>query len=315
MKQTHRKQLGISLKLFLFVGLFFNLYFEVVAKRNLAPQEMCNGDGLNLNDRMSKIEAENQQHKTEISLLKTVVEDDKKAIAILTIKVDEEHATVNQLKSHIERLEKSALNSSTTKESMGNPTNSKTRNKRGAGNTATSKLFKNQCSDSSRLCTFYFPDHPDALNARNSTISQNTKFSNLDSNSNGGKWINNQCSESSRLCTFAHPDHPGALSAIKSSIRSYNPVFHSVYNLNEEKAIISGNQNSMNEDENSTVGARFYGPPTNCYDLGKLGHTLNGYYLVKGNESSNKNKMVTVYCAFQQAQGVLGKQGKREIDT
>jgi len=196
MKQSHREQLGISLKLLLFVGLFFNLNFEVKAKRNLVSQEMHNANGLNFNDRMSKIEAENEQHKTEISILKTVVEEDKKAIAILTIKVDEEHEAVNHLKSHIERLENSALNYLNTKQSSGNPTSSKTRNKREAGNKAPAKSTKNQCTESSKLCTFYFPDHPDALSARNSTISQNKKFSNSDSYSNGSKSIMSPCSSS-----------------------------------------------------------------------------------------------------------------------
>jgi len=103
------------------------------------------------------------------------------------------------------------------------------------------------------------------------------------------------------------------LRAIKSN--SYSPVLNPVYNLNEGKSIVSGNQNTIIENDNNTSGARFYGPPTNCSDLGKLGHTLNGYYLVKGSDKSTKNRITTVYCAFHQAKGVLGKQGKREIDT
>ena len=99
---------------------------------------------------------------------------------------------------------------------------------------------------------------------------------------------------------------------IKSSIRSYNPIFNSVYNSNEETSIIRGSQNSTNDDGNNA--ARFYGPPTNCSDLGKLGHNLNGYYLVKSSDPSQKNKMMTVYCAFRQAQEVLGKLGKGKLN-
>jgi len=55
---------------------------------------------------------------------------------------------------------------------------------------------------------------------------------------------------------------------------------------------------------------RFYGPPTNCSDLARLGYTLNGYYLVKHNNtntttdksyfSSNSTATDTVCCAFKQ---------------
>jgi len=53
----------------------------------------------------------------------------------------------------------------------------------------------------------------------------------------------------------------------------------------------------------------FYGPPTNCYELGKLGYTLNGYYLVKGNFFlSNTGKVVVVYCNFKQPNLIQGKE-------
>ncbi len=57
---------------------------------------------------------------------------------------------------------------------------------------------------------------------------------------------------------------------------------------------------------------RFYGPPTNCSDLTRLGYTLNGFYLVKpmnnnndtGNSSIIKDtKLYTVFCSFKQAEG------------
>ena len=54
---------------------------------------------------------------------------------------------------------------------------------------------------------------------------------------------------------------------------------------------------------------RFYGPPTNCSDLTRLGYTLNGYYLVKPNNTettitnngnAKNTKLQTVFCAFKQ---------------
>jgi len=45
---------------------------------------------------------------------------------------------------------------------------------------------------------------------------------------------------------------------------------------------------------------RFYGPPTSCEELGKLGYTLNGFYLIKGIDESNSTRIKTVYCQFKQ---------------
>ena len=302
--------LRILLKISLLFGLAYNVNYKAAeAKENSGLQQSLNGKGLTLDERMSRIEEENRQHKTEISLLKSVVEEDKKAIATLTIKVDEEHATVNYLKTHIERLEKSALCNSDAKESVENCTiSSKTRKKR-EGNPKTAKLVANTCADSSRLCTFYYPDHPDALRARNSISSQNKNFLNS-SSSSGRQGINDQCLESSRLCTFGHPDHPNALSPINSTILSHNQTLNSVTNESNPKDILSGNLNTCSKTEDdSKTGIKFYGPPTNCSELEKLGYTLNGYYLVKNNNPSNRNKIVTVYCAFRPAQELKINQG------
>ena len=54
----------------------------------------------------------------------------------------------------------------------------------------------------------------------------------------------------------------------------------------------------INKDEEETK--RFYGPPTSCDELNKLGYTLNGYYLIKGKETLNANRIQVVYCQFQQ---------------
>ena len=49
---------------------------------------------------------------------------------------------------------------------------------------------------------------------------------------------------------------------------------------------------------------RFYGPPTNCTELAKLGYTLNGYYVVKSvNSSKIEPKLETIYCPFKNPEG------------
>ena len=49
----------------------------------------------------------------------------------------------------------------------------------------------------------------------------------------------------------------------------------------------------------------YEGPPTSCKTLTKLGYTLNGYYLIKGNDqqskSDKKNKIQVVFCRFKHA--------------
>ena len=53
------------------------------------------------------------------------------------------------------------------------------------------------------------------------------------------------------------------------------------------------------EKEKSSVGTRFYGPASNCKELGKLGYTLNGFYLVKGKGESGSNSVEAVLCQFK----------------
>jgi len=67
-----------------------------------------------------------------------------------------------------------------------------------------------------------------------------------------------------------------------------------------------------NETHHHKINPRLYEQPTNCSDLSILGYTLNGFYQVKSNESSDKSnitssdiKLETVYCAFKQPQGVF----------
>ena len=63
------------------------------------------------------------------------------------------------------------------------------------------------------------------------------------------------------------------------------------------------------KEQNSVVNyeeEEFVGPPTSCETLAKLGHTLNGFYLIKGNDRKSKgdqiNKIQTVFCQFKQRQ-------------
>ena len=57
----------------------------------------------------------------------------------------------------------------------------------------------------------------------------------------------------------------------------------------------------------------FYGPPTNCAELTKLGYTLNGFYQVQqipisdSNSTNNFTQLVTIYCAFKQAGGTFNE--------
>ena len=99
MKMDQLKTFKIPLKFALLICLFYNLYFTVEAKGNPTDFKLYHSEGLDLNVRMSKIEAENQQHKTDISLLKAVVEEDKKSIALLTIKIDDGLNSISKLES------------------------------------------------------------------------------------------------------------------------------------------------------------------------------------------------------------------------
>jgi len=63
--------------------------------------------------------------------------------------------------------------------------------------------------------------------------------------------------------------------------------------------------NILNEHQKTGI---FYGPPTNCSDLSRLGYTLNGYYLVKRVTDTSNSEAInleTVYCAFKQSEGFL----------
>ena len=55
---------------------------------------------------------------------------------------------------------------------------------------------------------------------------------------------------------------------------------------------------------------RFYGPASSCEELLKIGYTRNGFYLVKGNATSNNRHVEIIDCLFHH-QGNRAKEGKK----
>ena len=66
-------------------------------------------------------------------------------------------------------------------------------------------------------------------------------------------------------------------------------------------SILFGKKKNKTDEENRKI---FYGPPTNCSDLTRLGYTLNGFYLVKSpgvdENFPQATILLSVYCAFKQ---------------
>ena len=64
-------------------------------------------------------------------------------------------------------------------------------------------------------------------------------------------------------------------------------------------SILYGDRKNKSHVINSSI---FYGPPTNCSDLSKLGYTLNGFYLIKSPLITNESttNIESVYCTFRQ---------------
>lgn len=66
-----------------------------------------------------------------------------------------------------------------------------------------------------------------------------------------------------------------------------------------------GPGNTIEKDDGRIVSNRhrFYGPPTNCFDLSQLGFTLNSFYLVQLASITTETKLETIYCAFAKPEG------------
>jgi len=78
----------------------------------------------------------------------------------------------------------------------------------------------------------------------------------------------------------------------------------------------SGKERNYTDEDRSSTISRFYGPATGCLELGKLGYTLNGLYLVNGEglqPSSNRqnNQIEVVECRFHQKMQHGSKQSNK----
>ena len=67
-------------------------------------------------------------------------------------------------------------------------------------------------------------------------------------------------------------------------------------------SILRGKKKNETDEDRRKI---FYGPPTNCSDLTRLGYTLNGFYMIK--RPTNDSKIAhdvtildVVYCIFKQ---------------
>lgn len=79
---------------------------EEIAETGMEKTQTTNGEeSLNFNDRLSKMESESRQQKEEIYSLKSVVGEDRKAIAHLTSALHNKDKEFNQLKRRMDLLE------------------------------------------------------------------------------------------------------------------------------------------------------------------------------------------------------------------
>ena len=67
----------------------------------------------------------------------------------------------------------------------------------------------------------------------------------------------------------------------------------------------SGKEKNRTDDDQNSYLNRFYGTGTGCLELGKLGYTLNGFYLVNKEDrqplnSGTNNQIEVVECRFHQ---------------
>ena len=91
--------------------------------------------------------------------------------------------------------------------------------------------------------------------------------------------------------------------------KSNHPVSSAAMSRRKRPAQLIPASDQYDERKNDAYSQNrklFYGPPTNCSDLTLVGHTLNGYYLVKNPALSDNfkktTKLETVFCAFKQAE-------------
>lgn len=251
--------------------------------------------------RLSSIEKELQDQKTKMSTLESTrlksvekeLQAQKNQLSFLETKQDSKFHEIQDVVSIL-------------KTSLTDRSRSKHKREAFLVNTSSSnsvkknqKAKKERCSDSSRVCTFFYPDHADAVNKRtkngfslNSTKQDiSLKDTSAFPNSSQPKWnpispvpvskepLKGHCSDSSRFCTFFHPDHPDAITKGTDDGSS----------LTEQQV-----QQVHAKAERPSLNNR---PPTSCEELKQLGHALNGFYLVQG-PLEKSNKILTIYCNF-----------------
>ena len=76
----------------------------------------------------------------------------------------------------------------------------------------------------------------------------------------------------------------------------------------------SGKENVFDKEQN--LDRKFYGPATSCEELGMLGYTLNGFYMVQRkskSSSGSSNKIDVVFCQFFQPETKEGKKLKANL--
>jgi len=91
MDKGHQEMVGLILKVSLLItiiGISSNEgSFAAEKDGNQDESYILNGDRLNMNERMSKLEAENKQQKQEMAVMKTTIDENRKEIGNLNGRV------------------------------------------------------------------------------------------------------------------------------------------------------------------------------------------------------------------------------------
>jgi len=151
-------------------------------------------------------------------------------------------------------------------------------------------------------CTFYYPDHPDA-------VRENDNYSQTTTNQqqpNASKLKRPICENSSSFCTLSNPSHvdDGHEQA------SHTPT---VVNDANNKDNVLDTKEQPESDRNNGISSTpivtnemlskdsnwVKGMPTSCKDLQLLGHKLNGIHLIKTSKPNEGVKIEAVFCDFK----------------
>ena len=83
-------------------------------------------------------------------------------------------------------------------------------------------------------------------------------------------------------------------------IKKINYILFSILLIYSKKK-----KTEIEEESPAEVVGPFYGPAASCHELGRLGYTLNGLYLLLGKDSNLNNKkknIQIVQCEFRRPQ-------------